>query len=96
MGLNNLILTCEKNNEELKKDINYYKKQNSRLKRENQQLKEEYDKALELLCKYDTPCELDNFMDRNTEYCSINCGVDEELFKKCWKRYIKQIKGVNK
>lgn len=57
---------------------------------ENQQLKQEYNKALELLCNYNMPCDLDGFMDKNTDYCSVNCGVDEEVFKECWRRYIKQ------
>lgn len=41
MGLENFILTCEKDNESLRKDINYYKNYNKRLKKENQQLKEQ-------------------------------------------------------
>lgn len=45
MGLTNFILTCEKDNEELKKDINYYKNMASRLKKENQELKKQLDKA---------------------------------------------------
>lgn len=41
MGLNNFILTCEKDNEELRKNINYYKNMVSRLKKENQELKKQ-------------------------------------------------------
>lgn len=41
MGLNNFILTCEKDNEELRKDINYYNNMTSRLKKENQELKKQ-------------------------------------------------------
>ena len=40
MGLNNFILTCEKDNKELRKDIEYYKNYNKRLQQENKQLKE--------------------------------------------------------
>ena len=40
MSLENFILTCEKDNEQLRKDIDYYKNYNKRLKKENQQLKE--------------------------------------------------------
>lgn len=36
MGLNNFILTCEKDNEELRKDINYY---NNMILIQNQKLK---------------------------------------------------------
>lgn len=41
MGLTNFILTCEKDNEELRKDINYYKNMTSRLKKEKQELKKQ-------------------------------------------------------
>ena len=47
MGLTNFILTCEKDNEELKKDINYYKNMASRLKKENQELKSQLEDANE-------------------------------------------------
>ena len=40
MGLNNFILTCEKDNTELRKDIEYYKNYNKRLKQENKILRE--------------------------------------------------------
>lgn len=40
MGLDNFILTCEKDNKELRKDIEYYKNYNKRLQQENKQLKE--------------------------------------------------------
>ena len=61
---------------------------------ENQSLKEKYNQALSILAEYSPPCELDGFMDKNTDYCSINCGVDEDVFKECWNRYIEQkVKG---
>lgn len=41
MGLENFILTCEKDNEQLRKDIDYYKNYNKRLKKENQELKKQ-------------------------------------------------------
>lgn len=47
MGLNNFILTCEKDNEKLRKDINYYKNMTSRLKKENQELKKQLEDANE-------------------------------------------------
>lgn len=49
MGLNNFILTCEKDNEELRKDINYYNNMTSRLKKENQELKEIIEKIREIV-----------------------------------------------
>lgn len=45
MGLENFILTCEKDNEQLRKDIDYYKNYNKRLKKENQQLKEQLESS---------------------------------------------------
>lgn len=53
-------------------------------------LVQKYDKALMILANFWPPCEQDDFMDKNTDYCSINCGVDEEVFKKCWDKYIEQ------
>lgn len=48
MGLNDFILTCEKDNKELREDVNYYKNMVPRLKKENKQLKEKVNK-LEIL-----------------------------------------------
>lgn len=63
---------------------------NTELLEENQSLKSKYNKALSKLVEYNPPCELDGFMDKNIDYCSMNCGVDEEVFKECWNRYIEQ------
>ena len=54
MGLTNFILTCEKDNEELRKDINYYKNTVSRLKKENQELR---DKISDMQESYETDAE---------------------------------------
>lgn len=54
------------------------------------ELKAKYNKVLTMLANYEPPCELNNFMDRNTDYCFTNCSVDEEVFKECWDRYIDQ------
>ena len=56
---------------------------------ENQELKKQLDCALEILAKMFPPCERDGFMDKYSDYCQLNCGVDEEVFKKCWLMYIK-------
>lgn len=45
MGLENFVLNCEKDNEELRKDVNYYKNKASRLEKEIQQ--KEFIKYLE-------------------------------------------------
>lgn len=41
MGLANFILECEKDNEQLRNDINYYKNFNKRLQKENKELKKQ-------------------------------------------------------
>lgn len=66
--------------------------------KENQQLKEKYKKALELLTEYNLPCEIDDFNTKkeNLDYCSKNCSVDEEIFTKCWDRFIEQELGSDK
>ena len=55
---------------------------------ENQELKKQLDCALKLLAEMFPPCERDGFMDKHSDYCQLNCGVDEEVFKKCWLMYI--------
>lgn len=51
-------------------------------------LQQKYDKALETLVDYNLPCEIDDFMNANTDYCELACGVDEEQYKKCWNKFI--------
>jgi len=51
-------------------------------------MKKKYIKALELLQEYNMPCEKDDFMDSHTDYCMDNCSVDEEVYKKCWDKFI--------
>ena len=53
-----------------------------------EKLQRQLDCALGILAEMYPPCERDGFMDKHTNYCSINCGVDEEVFKKCWLLYI--------
>ena len=83
-------------NQELKKqlEICYCNRTDcsSRIKdsKRHDSLVQKYDKALMILANFWPPCEQDDFMDKNTDYCSINCGVDEEVFKKCWDKYIEQ------
>lgn len=51
-------------------------------------VEKKYDKALELLQEYNMPCEIDDFMEHNSDYCMDNCSVDEEVYKKCWDKFI--------
>ena len=64
----------------------------NKLQQENQKLKDKYNKALEILTEYNLPCEIDKFntKEENLDYCSKNCSVDEEIFVKCWDRFIEQ------
>lgn len=52
MGLENFILACEKDNEQLRKDIDYYKNCNKRLKNNLQQKDKVIDECIELLDYY--------------------------------------------
>ena len=60
------------------------------LKTENQTLEKKLNKAINLLIEYNLPCDIENFNIRNADYCSSNCSVDKEVFKKCWLKYIEQ------
>lgn len=77
---------CIKLDREIQKYFNMFADESIK----NYHLEKKYDKALELLSEYTPPCEKNNFMDKNVDYCSMNCGVDEEIYKKCWNRYIEQ------
>ena len=63
-------------------------KQVEDLQKENQELKKQLDCALKILAEMFPPCERDGFMDKHSDCCQLNCGVDEEVFKKCWLMYI--------
>ena len=49
MSLDNFILECEKDNEKLRKEIEYYKNQNKRLKQENNQLRDDLEETRKVL-----------------------------------------------
>lgn len=78
-------LITEKN--QLKKDNETL--QNS--EKNAEKLQRQLDSALGILSEMNPPCEMDGFMDKHTDYCRLNCGVDEEVFKKCWLMYIDEI-----
>ena len=46
MGLNDFILTCEKDNKELREDVTYYKNMVSRLKKKYENAVADYEKAM--------------------------------------------------
>lgn len=83
-----------KENQELKTLLKgtthcYDEVEHKQLMEENKELKKQLDYALKLLAEMFPPCERDGFMDKYSDYCQLNCGVDEEVFKKCWLMYIK-------
>lgn len=53
-----------------------------------QQIEKKYNKALEILIGYNIPCDIDEFNIKNADYCSTNCSVDDDIFIKCWDKYI--------
>ena len=63
---------------------------NTELLEENRKLRSKLDYALKLLSDIYPPCEIDGFMDKHSDYCQMNCGVDEDVFKKCWLLYIEE------
>ena len=81
MGLENFILTCEKDNKSLRKDIDYYKNYNKRLNKKNQQLKKQLElsekarkEAIEYINKTRIPIE-----DGNSEVGLFDTIWGEEL-----------------
>ena len=83
----------EQENKELKTLLKgtthcYDEVEHKQLMEENKELKKQLDYALKLLAEMFLPCERDGFMYKYSDYCQSNCGVDEEVFKKCWLMYI--------
>ena len=52
MSVNDFILNCEKDNKQLRKDIEYYKRKNTRLKQKNTEYKEVIDNLKDKLMEY--------------------------------------------
>lgn len=61
--------------------------------KEIERLNKKYNKALELLADYNMPCEYEESKIPD-DYCEENCDVDDEIYKKCWNKYIElELKG---
>lgn len=69
MGLTNFILECEKDNEQLRNDINYYKNFNKRLQKESKILKENYERIYNENCILREKHNINNIdlLDENTK-----------------------------
>lgn len=55
-----------------------------------EQLENRYNKALEILSDYNMPCEYEKPIIPD-EYCEENCEASDEVYKKCWNKYIELI-----
>ena len=80
MGLQDFILNCEKDNKQLRKDIQYYKNKSQRLQQENQQLKEqlqqqeeEYDRMFALWHSRKLIKKFDDEFDEEDKKKAISC-----------------------
>ncbi len=98
MGLTNFMLTCEKDNEELRKDIKYYKNYNSRLKNQLQQKDKAIDECIELVNQWKNYCNrnyeeetYDNISIQNNVHWKYCAGHLNGLLEK-----LQQAKEVNK
>ena len=104
MGLTNFILECEKNNEQLRNDINYYKNFNKRLQKENQELKKQLEKYKRLGFKHlNDKCnnletqqkEFIEWLENESREIYRDCGLRQNIFKQVLQKY-KEIIGDDK
>ena len=86
MGLNNFILTCEKDNEELRKDINYYNNMTLRLKKENQKLKKQVEDLFSE--NRNLRKKLENFMTFENYKYTLNKKIKLETQQKEFIKYL--------
>lgn len=76
MGLNNFILKCEKDNQELRKILEYYKNKNQRLEEEIKKYKKDRDINMK------RHLEVQEYIKSRIQYCEEITGFDcciEEL-----------------
>lgn len=64
-------------------------------------LDKKYNYALNMLLElYGPPCEMitkgEEFMNSDIDRCMTACGVDDEVFRECWNRYIERELGNDK
>lgn len=87
MGLNDFILNCEKENEELKKDIKYYKNKSKRLEKQLEQRDEVIDETIKYITSYDS-IHTFQFGDEKEEDIETNNQFDEKTFNELQRRYL--------
>lgn len=78
MGLNNFILNCEKDNDELRKDLNYYKNYTNRLQKENKQLKDNW----EIIRQYCLDEQIPEESDEYNSYIEFSNNVYDNILNK--------------
>ena len=64
-------------------------------------LNKKYLKALDILLEiYGPPCEMitkgEEFMNSDIDRCMTACGMEDEVLKECWNRYIESELGNDK
>ena len=80
-----------------KQEINKLTAESTEWESKYYDLQEKYNKALEILVDFNMPCEIDDFNLLDTDYCELNCSVDDEQYKKCWNKFIEwRLQGVDK
>lgn len=84
MSLNDFILNCEKDNKELRKDIEYHKNKIQRLRQENRKYKEVIDKTIEFINR-----EIELIKEQPSE----NKSIDEYILSK-YNGLLKALKEV--
>ena len=75
MSVNDFILNCEKDNNQLRKDIEYYKNKNQRLQQENKKYKEVINGLKDYLKARIEVC--DNKL--STPFCNFEKATKERL-----------------
>ena len=98
MGLNDFILNCERDNKELRKDIEYYKNKNQRLQQENEELKKQLSNSHQIKNQQKEFIEWLEQNIENEEYCYLAQNPNErcrkDVFEEALSKY-KKIIGVN-
>lgn len=66
-----------------------------------QEIEKKYQYALQMLVDiYGPPCEMitkgEEFMNSDIDRCMTACGVEDEVLKECWNRYIERELGNDK
>lgn len=99
MGLNDFILNCERDNKELRKDIEYYKNKNQRLQQENEELKKQLSNSHQMKNQQKVFMQWLEQNIENEEYCYLAQNPNErcrkDVFEEALSKYKEIIGGNN-